>query len=104
MIDVHTEHVISLAEAARSLPRRRAGKRPHVSTLFRWTTTGCRGIVLEHLQVGATRCTSREALQRFCDALTQTAQGKTPPLPPPSKSRRRAIRAAERRLARSGIH
>lgn len=103
MIDVSSEHLISLAEAARSLPARRAGKRPHVSCIYRWTTTGCRGVVLESVQIGATRCTSREALERFFGALTAAAQGEAPAPPPPSKSRRRAIQAAKRRLARSGL-
>ena len=103
MIDVSAEHLISLAEAARLLPARRAGKRPHVSCLYRWTTVGCRGVVLESVQIGGTRCTSREALERFFSALTAAAQGKASAPPPPSKNRRRAIKAAERRLARSGI-
>ena len=103
MIDVSTEHVISLADAARLLPARRAGKRPHVSCIYRWTTTGCRGVVLESVQIGATRCTSREALERFFAALTAGAQGEPPPLPPPSKERRRAIDTATKRLARAGL-
>ena len=103
MIDVSTEHVISLADAARSLPARRAGKRPHVSCLYRWTVSGCRGIILESVQIGATRCTSRQGLERFFAALTAAAQGEAPVPPPPTKSRRRAIDAAKRRLARSGI-
>lgn len=70
MIDTNTETVISLAEAASSLPRRRAGKRPHVTCIYRWTTSGCRGVVLESIQVGGTRCTSREALARFFRRLT----------------------------------
>ena len=68
------ETIVSLADAAKELPRRRRGQKTHVSTLFRWTTVGCRGIVLESLQVGGTRCTSREALQRFFDRLSQPAE------------------------------
>jgi hypothetical protein len=103
MIDVSSEHVISLADAARLLPARRAGKRPHVSCIYRWTTTGCRGVVLEKVQIGATRCTSREALERFFSALTAGAQGEPPPPPPPTKDRRRAMDAATKRLARAGL-
>ena len=99
MIDISTEEVITLAEAARSLPRRRAGRPVHLSCVYRWTTVGCRGVVLEHIQIGSTRCTSREALQRFFDQLTPAPEE----APAKSKSRRRAIEAAERRLARSGI-
>jgi hypothetical protein len=70
MIDPNSEVVISLAEAARDLPRRRAGKKPHVSCLYRWTTSGCRGVLLESVQIGGTRCTSKEALARFFRRLT----------------------------------
>ena len=72
MIDIQSETVISLNEAAKhpSLPRRRRGKRPHVSTLYRWSTAGIKGIKLETLRVGATLCTSLEAVQRFAERLT----------------------------------
>jgi hypothetical protein len=103
-IDVHSESVISLTDATKLLPRRRAGRKPNVATLYRWTTCGCRGIVLEHLQVGATRCTSREALQRFFDKLTDaTASVLAAPVTPLPAGRRREIAAAEKRLARAGI-
>jgi hypothetical protein len=74
MIDSQSEHILTLAQAADSLPRRRRGRKTHISCLFRWTTTGCRGVVLESIQVGATRCTSREALQRFFERLSQPVQ------------------------------
>jgi hypothetical protein len=65
------EEVISLPTAAKLLPRRRGGKKVHTSTIYRWTVTGLRGIVLESLQIGGTRCTSREALQRFFERLNR---------------------------------
>jgi hypothetical protein len=81
-INTRIEELISLADAARLLPARRRGKKPHISCLYRWTTTGCRGVVLESVMVGGTRCTSREALTRFIAALScrdfareQTFQG-----------------------------
>jgi hypothetical protein len=70
MIDPNTESLISLAEAAKSLPRRRGGKKPHISCIYRWTTAGCRGEILDSIQVGGTRCTSTEALARFFRRLT----------------------------------
>jgi hypothetical protein len=103
MIDVSSEGVISLAKAAQLLPARRAGKRPVVTTLYRWTTNGCRGVVLESVQVGATRCTTREALQRFCESLTAAAKRNPGPPPAPKAARRRAMDAATKRLARSGL-
>ena len=103
MIDVSSETIISLAECARRLPARRAGKRPHVSCIYRWTVSGCRGIVLESIQVGGTRCTSTAALSRFFAALTAQAQGEPVAPPPMAKDRRQATEAAEERLARAGI-
>ena len=102
MIDVSSETIISLAECARRLPARRAGKRPHVSCIYRWTVSGCRGIILESIQIGATRCTSTAALAKFFAALTAQARGE-PMAPPPAKHRRQAIQAAEKRLAAAGI-
>lgn len=103
MIDISTEKVITLTEAARGLPRRRAGRPVHPSCLFRWSRApGCKGIVLETVQIGGTRCTSREALARFFEALTVQAEGQAPAAPPSSKHRRNAIEAAERRCARVG--
>ncbi len=100
MIDVSTEQLVSLSEAARMLPGRRCGKRPHVSCLYRWTIGGCRGVVLESIQVGATRCTSREALGRFFARLS----GHTEPTPAATtRQRRREIAAAERILDEAGI-
>jgi hypothetical protein len=74
MIDSTTETIISLADAAKELPRRRRGRKVHVSCVYRWSTVGCKGVVLETLQVGGTRCTSREALQRFFERLSQPVQ------------------------------
>lgn len=74
MIVSQSEDLITLAQAAGSLPRRRRGSKTHISTHYRWRTVGCRGVVLETLGGGGTRCTSREALQRLFEALsTQVA-------------------------------
>jgi hypothetical protein len=67
------ETIIPPPEATKEVPRRRRGRKTHVSTIYRWMTSGCRGIVLESIQVGGTRCTSREALQRFFDRLSESA-------------------------------
>ncbi len=102
MIDIQTEQVVSLTEAAKSkcLPRRRQGKRPHVATLFRWATVGVRGVVLETIQCGGTRCTSLEALQRFFDRCTDpAASAKTRT----TKARQREMVRAERELNAAGI-
>lgn len=74
MIDIRTEKLLSLTRAARRLPRRRAGRKVAASTLYRWSAVGCRGIRLETVQVGGTRCTSLEALGRFFAALAAQAR------------------------------
>lgn len=94
-IDLALETLVSLSEAAKLLPRRRRGKRPHVSCLYRWTTVGCRGVILESVQVGATRCTSHEAIGRFFDRLTAAAQQRSGDLLRPRTPRQRQI-ASER--------
>jgi hypothetical protein len=65
VIDSQIEQLITLGEAAATLPCRRAGRKTSVSTLYRWASSGCRGRVLETLQVGGSKLTSRESLQRF---------------------------------------
>jgi len=100
MIDISTETVVSLSEATRHLPRRR-GKWPHVSCLYRWTQRGCKGIRLETIQIGGTRCTSVEALQRFFEALTAPTAPAAPTTT--SRARQRSIAQAEADLADAGI-
>lgn len=99
-INPNEEMLISLTEAAELLPARRSGKRPHVSTLYRWTLKGCRGVVLESLQAGGTRVTSREALARFCQRLTDA---RVPSPPSDGRGRSRDDTDVERKLTEAGI-
>lgn len=101
-IDSSREEVITLTKAARRLPARRAGKRPHVSCLYRWTTTGCRGVVLESIQIGGTRCTSAEAMERFFQRLGESS-GTSEPTQSRSKCAKSRARDAEKRLDAAGI-
>ncbi len=101
MIDTTGETILSLAQAADELPRRRRGRKTHVSTLYRWATAGCRGVRLETVQIGATRCTSREALQRFFERLSEPSQlganVDSPSAPNPARrSPARRLRESER--------
>jgi len=102
MIDPNTETLISLADAAKSLPRRRGGKKVHLSCAYRWTKAGCRGVILESIQIGGTRCTSKEALARFFQRLT-FGNGSTPESPRSPARRRRAAETAQRQLEREGV-
>lgn len=70
MIDIVTEKLFALTEANKRLPLRRGGKIINPATIYRWAQIGYRGTRLEVIQVGGTKCTSMEALQRFFDKLT----------------------------------
>ena len=102
MIDSATETLISLADAAGELPRRRRGRKTHVSTLFRWTTVGVRGTVLECIQVGGTRCTSREALQRFFERLSDSTPVGTDGIRRSPVPLRRSVAQRQRQSAEAG--
>jgi hypothetical protein len=106
VIDSQSEHVISFAQAADESPRRRRGRKIHVSCFYRWSTIGCRGVVLETIQIGGTRCTSREALQRFFERLSAPVQagGESRPVlvGRTIKQRQRASAEAGRKLAEMG--
>src|SRR3954447_13983605 len=98
-----SESLLTLAQAADELPRRRRGRKTHVSTIYRWTVSGCRGVILESIQIGGTRCTSREALQRFFDRLTSAGgTGDAPPVQRSVTQRQRQSEAAEKKLKELG--
>ncbi len=103
-IDIATEKVLTLSQARQHVPQRRAGKRPDLATMYRWTNQGCGGVQLEWLMCGATRCTSLQAMQRFFDRLTEVEKAKrSAPADAPaalSKTRQRDVDGAERRLAK----
>jgi hypothetical protein len=76
LIDVFAADVMSLAEAAKRLPKARNGKKAHVTTIYRWATAGLRShddavFRLETVKVGGTTCTSLGAMQRFFERLSR---------------------------------
>jgi hypothetical protein len=109
MIDIRSEKTLSLTQACKleTMPSRREGKRPNVSTLWRWSMQGIRGVRLETLMAGGVRVTSQEAIQRFFDRLTEQSEtGRVATAPEPRRlpaHRRKAIEAAEKKLAKAGI-
>ena len=102
MIDPNIETLIALSQVGKHLPRRRAGKRPHVSCIYRWTKAGCRGVVLESIQVGGTRCTSKEALARFFRRLTEGGAADAPKFRSVAQRERATVKAM-RDLEKAGI-
>jgi hypothetical protein len=108
-INIETENIVSLTEATRILPRRN-GKRAAISTLWRWCRKGINGVRLEYIRVGRNIATSREALNRFYEALAQAdpvpvpqASSEKPLWPATSAARRASLAAADRVLERAGI-
>ena len=97
-IDIQNETPISLTEAARVIPPI-DGKRPHVSTLWRWCRKGVRGVQLDYVRLGHRVCTSEPALARFAHRLAE-ADGN--PVSSPSKSRSKT-KTASRRQRRPAI-
>src|SRR5262249_18837103 len=102
MIDSTTETLISLADAAKTVPRRRRGRKTHLSTIYRWATVGVRGIVLETLQCGGSRVTSREAMQRFFERLSGPDPAGPGGVPPVPVSVRRSVAQRQRQSAEAG--
>lgn len=95
-IDLSSETLLSLRDAAKSLPGR-----PHISTIFRWRRVGVRGVRLETCRIGGRRFTSVEALNRFLIAINEPdAKAQTAPR---SRPRRRAVKWADRQLEMAGI-
>lgn len=97
MIDLSTENVMPLSEAAKTLPGR-----PSVSTVWRWCQRGVAGVKCESLVVGGKRCVSAESLQRFCERVTAAKEGKRPPTRT-ARQRQRSIADAEKVLEEAGI-
>jgi len=64
--------LLGLCEAVRRL----LPKQPNPATLWRWHARGVRGIVLETVLVGGRRYVTREALERFIDAVTEAGNRK----------------------------
>jgi hypothetical protein len=100
MIDPTTDRLVRLADVPKIqwLPLRRAGRRLHLATIYRWAQRGLRGVRLEIVQAGGTRCTSEAALLRFFEALSEPRSTQTP-----SIAKSVAFRQAEAELDRAGI-
>lgn len=103
MVIARAETYIPLTEAAKSLPPCRAGRPVHVSTFHRWAAVGCRGVKLRTLMIGAVRCTTREWLQQFFEAVTTVADGQIAAPQNDSLARKSRIERAKKRLQAAGV-
>ncbi len=68
MIDVFTDELLTMTEAAKQCPKVR-GKRPSTPTMWRWATIGKRGVKLQHVWVGRNILTTKAALNDFFNAV-----------------------------------
>jgi hypothetical protein len=109
MIDITTESLLRLHDATTLLPAGRGGARPNISTILRWILRGVPGpdgerVRLEGVRIGARWVTSREALQRFGEALTPRLDGDKSGGPTRTPTQRqRAIDRATKKLEAAGV-
>jgi hypothetical protein len=85
-MDLIEEGLLSFGEVAEILPRRRGGRKIHRSCLHRWASAGLRGHRLETVQVGMSRYTSRQALNRFFARLAKVDASVVIPTPESASS------------------
>jgi hypothetical protein len=100
------ETLVGLSAAARDLPGSAPGRSVHAATMWRWATSGCtarggRRVVLETVSIGSRRFTSREAVHRFIEALSEAPPTATPPRTP--AARRKASERAAKELDALGV-
>ena len=107
-LDQTTEQLLSLADAVKVVPAI-DGRRPHISTIWRWCRRGLRGVRLEYVRLGHRVCTSREAIYRFAQRLAEadsqqvTDKFGTAARVQTRPGQNRDIEAADRELKRAGI-
>lgn len=97
-IDPLSEDLITLSQASKFLPNR-----PCIQTVYRWSKIGIRGFVLETIQCGNTRCTSRQAVARFIKALSVDTQVTPEPAPRSKSKRETASKKAGDALQKMGV-
>jgi hypothetical protein len=109
VIDLATESLLSLGQATRLLPAGRGDAPTTLACVLRWILKGARApsgerVRLDAVRLGGRWLTSREALQRFAEALTPALDesGPAATVRTPTKRERAAERAA-RELERVGI-
>jgi Protein of unknown function (DUF1580) len=108
MIDLSTEKPIPLNAATALIPPGRNGKRCHLSTLLRWILKGSKSpggdtVKLEACRLGGRWITSREAIQRFSEALTPASATPSPSATRTPGQRSRAAERAGKDLEALGI-
>lgn len=99
MIDLVAETPISLREAAQMIPDSAGRERAVEACLRRYITYGLMGIHLDAAFLAGHWYTSREAMQRFAEQITEAkVRG-----PKRTKTRQRSVRRAQELLEKMGI-
>jgi len=103
-IDIQTERLIGLDEAAKLFPGRDGGS-VHKFTVGLYARRGKLGVRLETVLAGPRRCTSVQAVQRFIEAVTAARNGGRPVQAIATRTRRqknKAVRDSVAELADAG--
>ena len=76
-IDLSNDELVPLSQVPDlpCVPRRRKGRPLHRATVYRWSNTGVKGVVLETVQFAGTRCTTLRALREFVGRLSKPHAG-----------------------------
>jgi len=72
---LYNEKLLTMQEARKLFPGRKPGKSVDISVIYRWAEKGLNDILLETVMVGSLMHTSREAIIRFNQALTEMKAG-----------------------------
>ncbi len=99
-IDITTERLISLDEAAKLIPGRDGGT-VHKITIGLYCRRGKCGVRLDSVLAGPRRCTSIEAVARFIEAVTAASGRKSPRpdrAPIANRTKAEAARAARKAI------
>ena len=107
-IELRSETLISLAQAARMQSPGRRGRPVSPSTIFRWIhdgvkTSACGIIRLEGCRMGGRWLTSIEALERFASRQTPDLNHLCSVLPRSPTKRQKAAERAGKELEKAGI-
>jgi hypothetical protein len=72
------ERPMSLPEAASHISKITGGKKPNLSTIWRWCLRGCKGVTLESICIGGKRYVTVFAIERFIEARSRNEPPATP--------------------------
>jgi hypothetical protein len=108
MIDFTNEQTITLAEAAALVPPSRGARTTNIATILRFILKGSKDpsgvrVRLEAARIGGKWVTSRQALQRFAEALTPRLADEDEPAVRTAGQRERATKAAGKKLEKLGM-